>query len=77
MQCHGKCYLKANLLQQEEDNQKPIINFENELVKWFYFKYALAVEPGSDKSIALGFVYLFYIPEHCDPEVFRPPLFLV
>jgi len=76
MQCHGKCYLKANLVEQEDDKQKPIINFENETVKWYYRLHILPLKKDLDKGIFLGFNHAFHTLNPFDFEVFRPPPFL-
>lgn len=77
MQCHGKCFLKANLVEQEDDKQKPIVNFESETIEWHYLTDDLTVETGLDKGVHIGYVSPFHIPDPFDFEVFRPPPFLI
>lgn len=75
MQCHGKCFLKAKLVEQEDDNQKLIINFENETIEFYSLLNLLPVESEKDNGIFLGFECPFHILNLFNFEIFRPPPF--
>jgi len=74
MKCHGKCFLNKKIKQQKEEQDKPIITIEVEVLKCLLkFMESFLIGMPSEKGKFIGFMTASNLQNPTEFDIFHPP----